>query len=47
MIWRREFAPGVRGRIFGTLFRLLGKPIFRRYAHQMLKNLSQLEQAPS
>jgi Polyketide cyclase / dehydrase and lipid transport len=47
MIWRREFAPGVRGRVFGTLFRLLGKPIFRRYAHQTLKNLSHLEQPPS
>jgi hypothetical protein len=27
MIWEREFEPGSRGRIFGTLFRLVGKPI--------------------
>jgi hypothetical protein len=45
MIWRREFEPSLRGRIFGTLFRLAGKPIFRRYVRQTLDNLRQLERA--
>jgi hypothetical protein len=30
--------------IFGALFRLVGKPIFRRYARDTLENLSKLEQ---
>ena len=34
-----------RGAIFGTLFRLVGKPIFRRYARDTLENLRKLEQA--
>jgi hypothetical protein len=45
MIWRREFTPSLRGRIFGTLYRLVGKAMFRRYARQTLENLRQLEQA--
>jgi hypothetical protein len=44
MIWRREFASNARGRVFGTLYRLIGKPIFRRYARETLENLRQLEQ---
>jgi len=44
MIWRRKFTSSSRGRIFGTLFRLIGKPIFGRYARQTLENLCQLEQ---
>ena len=44
MIWRREFTSSSRGRVFGTLFRLIGKPIFRRYARETLENLRQLEQ---
>jgi hypothetical protein len=44
MIWTREFKPGTRGRVFGTLFRLLGKPIFGRYARQTLANLLRLEE---
>jgi len=44
MIWVREFTRSARGRVFGTLFRLIGKPIFRRYARDTLKNLRQLEQ---
>ena len=43
MIWRREFTSSSRGRVFGTLFRLIGKPIFRRYARETLANLRQLE----
>jgi hypothetical protein len=44
MIWRREFTSSSRGRVFGTLFRLIGKPIFRRYARETLENVRQLEQ---
>jgi hypothetical protein len=44
MIWTREFKPTTRGRVFGTLFRLLGKPMFGRYARQTLANLLQLQQ---
>src|SRR5258706_4287512 len=44
MIWRREFTSSSRGRVFGTIFRLIGKPIFRRYARETLENLRQLEQ---
>jgi Polyketide cyclase / dehydrase and lipid transport len=43
MIWVREFTGGARGAIFGTLFRLIGKPIFRRYARDTLDNLRKLE----
>jgi hypothetical protein len=39
MTWDREFRKGVRGRIFGTLFRVLGTRLFSRYAKQILDNL--------
>jgi hypothetical protein len=44
MIWVRQFKHGARGTIFGTLFRLVGKPIFNRYARDTLRNLTKLEQ---
>jgi hypothetical protein len=47
MIWVREFTSSTRGRVFGTLFRLIGKPIFRRYARDTLENLRRLEQPKS
>ena len=43
MIWVREFKPGTRGRIFGTLFRLVGKPIFTHDAKRIIRNLERLE----
>lgn len=43
MIWVREFTSSARGRVFGTLFRLIGKPIFGRYAQDTLDNLRKLE----
>lgn len=43
MVWTREFQHGARGRIFGTLFRLVGKPIFGRYARDVLANLERLD----
>jgi hypothetical protein len=39
MTWEREFRTGVRGRIFGTLFRVAGTRLFTRYARQILDNL--------
>jgi hypothetical protein len=43
MIWIREFKPGARGRIFGTLFRLVGTPIFTHDAKRIVRNLERLE----
>jgi hypothetical protein len=43
MIWIREFKPRARGRIFGTLFRLVGKPIFTRDAKRIVRNIERLE----
>ena len=39
MTWIRTFRRNPRGLIFGTLFRAVGRPIFGRYAHQVLDNL--------
>jgi hypothetical protein len=43
MTWVREFKPGARGRIFGTLFQLVGKPIFTHDAKRIVRNLERLE----
>jgi hypothetical protein len=43
MTWVREFKPSARGRIFGTLFQLVGKPIFRHDARRIVRNLERLE----
>jgi len=43
MIWIREFTHDARGRIFGTLFKLIGKPIFTREARHTIRNLERLE----
>jgi polyketide cyclase/dehydrase/lipid transport protein len=43
MIWVREFKPGARGQLFGTLFRLVAKPIFTHDAKRILRNLERLE----
>jgi hypothetical protein len=43
MIWVRNFKPGARGKIFGTLFRLIGKPIFTHDAKRTLRNLEALK----
>ena len=39
MTWIRTFRRSPRGLIFGTLFRTVGRPIFDRYARQVLANL--------
>ena len=43
IIWIREFTHNARGRIFGTLFKMIGKPIFTREAKRTVRNLERLE----
>ena len=43
MIWIREFTHNARGRIFGTLFKLIGKLIFTREVKRTLRNLERVE----
>ena len=47
MIWIREFTHNARGRIFGTLFKLIGKPIFTREAKHTITNLERVETTPA
>jgi hypothetical protein len=46
MTWVREFQRSRRGRFWRTLFGLVGKPIFGKYARDVLKNLERLERSP-
>jgi hypothetical protein len=46
MIWVREFTRNARGRFFGTLFRLIGKPIFTREARRTIRNLERVAGVP-
>jgi hypothetical protein len=43
MRWDRTFKRTVRGLVFGTLFRVVGRPIFRKYGRQIIDNLEELE----
>jgi len=43
MTWARRFKQTRRGRLFGTAFRLAGRPIFRNYARKIIDNLETLE----
>jgi hypothetical protein len=43
MTWVREFQRSPRARFWGTLFALVGKRIFGKYARDVLKNLERLE----
>jgi hypothetical protein len=45
MVWIREFRSGVRGRLFGTAFRLLGNRIFRKYGGEIVENLETVNPA--
>ena len=47
MIWVREFTRNTRGRFFGTLFRLIGKPIFTRDARRTIRNLERVAGVPT
>lgn len=44
MTWIRRFRGTPRGMIFGTLFRVVGRPIFRAYAREIVHNIEHLEQ---
>ena len=46
MSWARQFTHTIRGRLFGTAFRLAGRPIFRKYAKQIIDNLDGLRREP-
>ena len=43
MAWIREFRHGLRGRLFGTAFRVFGNRIFRGYGHDVIENLEKVE----
>jgi hypothetical protein len=45
MVWQRTFRHEPRGLIFGTLFRIVGRLIFGRYATQVIANLEELDAA--
>jgi hypothetical protein len=45
MVWARRFKRRPKAILFGTLFRTIGKPIFRRYARDVIKNLEQLDES--
>jgi len=47
MTWARQFTHTVRGRLFGTAFRLAGRPIFHKYARQIVANLDTLQRERS
>ena len=43
MTWTRRFRRTPRGLIFGTLFKVVGRPIFRGYAREVVHNIERLE----
>jgi hypothetical protein len=43
MIWIRQFTHDGRGRIFGRLFQLFGKHIFKRQARLTVRNLERVD----
>jgi Polyketide cyclase / dehydrase and lipid transport len=47
MVWIRRFRRGLRGRLFGTAFRLFGNRILRGYGHDVIENLEKLEASAS
>ena len=47
MTWIRHFRRTPRGLLFGTAFRLVGRPLFRGYARDVMTNLERLESAVS
>ena len=44
MIWEREFRRNPRGILFGTVFRAFGKPIFNKYAREIVANIERLDE---
>jgi hypothetical protein len=45
MIWARDFRRNPRGLLFGTMFRVFGKPIFNKYAREIIANIERLERS--
>jgi hypothetical protein len=45
MTWVRRFRRTPRGLLFGTAFRLVGRPLFAGYARDVIANLERLESA--
>jgi hypothetical protein len=43
MIWERKFRRNPRGILFGTVFRAFGKPIFNKYAREIVANIERLD----
>ena len=43
MTWVRRFRRSPRGVLFGTAFRLIGRPMFQRYARQIVTNMEAVE----
>jgi hypothetical protein len=43
MAWARQFNHTSRGRLFAALFRLVGRPLFRKYAGQIIENMEVLD----
>jgi hypothetical protein len=43
MTWVRRFRRSPRGALFGTAFRLVGRPMFRRYTRQIMANMEMVE----
>ena len=43
MTWVRRFKRRPRGLLFGLAFRLVGRPLFRKYAKQIVENLETLD----
>ncbi|HUJ64096.1 MAG TPA: hypothetical protein VLX59_01065 [Acidimicrobiales bacterium] len=46
MTWARQFKHTIRGRLFGTAYRLAGRPIFGKYARKIIDDLETLEGQP-
>jgi hypothetical protein len=46
MTWIRRFRRSPRGLLFGTLFRLAGRPIFGGYVRDVIRNMERLDDAP-
>jgi hypothetical protein len=44
MTWTREFRRTPRGLLFGTLYRTIGRPIFGRYARDVLAKIAATEE---
>ena len=44
MTWVREFRRTPRGLLFGTMYRTIGKPIFGRYAREILAKMEATDQ---